>query len=146
MVLAAAGNAGASGFSSLEERMSQDEFHRAGLDRLSPEELKALNDWLRAHSTTTTVYVTPEGTPAFYGKDSEREAVESRIDGPFTGWYGMHTTFKLENGQEWQQSQSGSAECGHKDHPKVKIKPMLMGTWLMYVESCPDSVRVERTK
>jgi len=55
----AASSAFAAGFSSVEERMSQSEFHAAGLDKLSPEELKTLDEWLRTHYATTTTYVTP---------------------------------------------------------------------------------------
>lgn len=133
-------------FSSLEERMSQSEFHAAGLDKLNPAELKALNEWLRGHQTTTVVtqVVTPAGKPAFY-TDSAREPVESRIDGKFSGWYGK-TVFRLENGQEWTQTESGQFTNGKYDHPKVKIKPMLLGSWLMYIEPCGCDVRVERTK
>ncbi|HEY8009607.1 MAG TPA: hypothetical protein VIE67_01245 [Rudaea sp.] len=134
-------------FSSLEERMSQSEFHAAGLDKLNPEELKALNEWLRAHGTTTTVtqVLTPSGALVYYPVDSKREAFESRIDGGFSGWYGK-TVFRLENGQEWTQTESGQFSNGHYDHPKVKIKPALLGSWLMWVEPCGCSVRVERTK
>ena len=46
--------ASAAEFSSLEERMSQTQFHDAGLDKLSPQELKNLNDWLRGHPATLT--------------------------------------------------------------------------------------------
>ncbi len=138
--------ASAAGFSSLEERMSQSEFHAAGLDKLSPEELKNLDAWLNAHNASATpIYVTPDGAPVFYPKQSERQTIQSRIDGNFTGWYG-HTVFKLENGQEWTQAESGSNDCGKANHPKVKIKPTLLGNWLMYISSCSDSVRVERTK
>ncbi|GAH42277.1 unnamed protein product, partial [marine sediment metagenome] len=56
------------------------------------------------------------------------------------------TIFRLENGQEWTQAESGQFSNGKYDHPKVKIKPMLLGSWLMYVEPCGCSVRVERTK
>ncbi|MDR3389134.1 MAG: hypothetical protein P4L92_18995 [Rudaea sp.] len=142
-----AATAFATGFSSLEERMSQAEFHAAGLDKLSPDELKSLDDWLRTHNTvvTTVVTTTPSGEPVFYPRDSDRQLVESRIDGPFNGWRG-HTVFKLENGEEWTQQESGAMVCGSVDHPKVKIKPMLLGSWLMYVESCGDSLRVTRTK
>lgn len=143
--LAAVGNAGAAGFSSLEERMSQSEFHAAGLDKLNPEELKALDDWLRAHSTTTTTYITPGGSPVFYPQESAREVIESHISGRFTGWYGT-SVFALENGQEWKQAESGSSVCGPIQNPKIKIKPMLMGSWLAYIESCRDSVRVTRVK
>jgi hypothetical protein len=137
--------ASAAEFSSLEERMSQEQFHAAGLDKLSPEELKTLNDWMRSHSTTTTTMVTPSGQPVFYANNSDREVVESRINGKFMGWRG-HTVFHLENGQEWTQAESGEFDNGTYDHPKVKVKPMVIGSWLMYVEPCGCSVRVERTK
>lgn len=137
----------AAGFSSLEERMSQSEFHAAGLDKLSADELRALNDWLRTHNAvvTTVITTTPSGQPVFYPDSSGRETIESHIDGKFSGWQG-HTTLKLENGQEWTQAESGSATCGAADHPTVKIKPMVLGSWLAYVSSCSDSVRVTRTK
>jgi len=144
--LVSAAGAAASEFSSLEERMSQAEFHGAGLDKLKPEELKALNDWLRAHYTAPApVYVTPEGQPTFYDTEAKREVIETKIDGTFTGWYG-HTVFTFENGQEWTQNESGSFSAGKYDHPDVKIKPMLLGSWLLYIEPCGCSVRVKRTK
>jgi len=93
----------------------------------------------------TTKVVTQSGQPVFYPKPSEREVVESRIAGTFSGWLG-HSVFRLENGQEWTQAESGTFSNGKYDHPKVKVKPMLMGNWLMYVEPCGCSLRVERTK
>jgi hypothetical protein len=144
-ILTTVAAANAAEFSSVEERMSQAQFHAAGLDKLSPQELKTLNDWLRAHAETTTTVVTASGVPLFYPKESEREVVESRIDGKFSGWYGK-TVFRLENGQEWTQTESGSFSNGKYDHPKVRIKPMMMGTWLMAVPACGCDVRVERTK
>jgi hypothetical protein len=143
LALLLTGAASAAEFSSVEERMSQAQFHAAGLDKLSPAELKALNDWLRGHETTKVV--TQTGEPIFYPKDTERTVVESRIDGAFIGWYGR-TVFKLENGQEWTQTESGSFNNGKYDHPKVRVKPMMVGDWLMYVEPCGCSVRVARTK
>jgi len=136
----------ASETSTLEERMSKGDFHAAGLDKLTPAELKTLNDWLAGHQATTVVtkVVTESGKPAFY-VDQTKEPVESRIDGKFIGWYGK-TVFKLENGQEWTQTESGQFSNGKYDHPKVRIKPMLLGSWLMYVEPCGCSIRVERTK
>ena len=130
--------------SSLEERMSQEQFHAAGLDKLTPQELKNLNDWLHGHQPVKEQLVSPSGAPVFY-KDSEREIIESRIDGKFSGLYGK-TIFRLENGQEWTQTESGSFSNGKYDHPKVRIKPMLFGSWLMSVPACGCDVRVERTK
>ena len=40
-------------FSSVEERMTGKEFKASGLDKLSDEELAALNSWLRDHSVAT---------------------------------------------------------------------------------------------
>jgi hypothetical protein len=139
------GVAGAAEWSSVEERMSQEQFHAAGLDKLSPAELKNLNDWLRGHETVTTRVVTPTGQPVFYPNDSEREVVVSRIDGTFSGWLG-HSVFRLENGQEWTQAESGAMSNGKYDHPKVRVKPMLLGGWMMYVEPCGCDLRVVRTK
>jgi hypothetical protein len=144
LALLATVSAAAADFSSLEEQMSQAQFHAAGLDKLSAAELKNLNDWLHAHASATTTVVTPSGQPAFY-KDSEREIIESRIDGKFNGWYGK-TVFKLENGQEWTQTESGSFNNGTYDHPTVRIKPMILGSWLMWVPACGCDVRVMRTK
>jgi hypothetical protein len=145
IALSTAGVAAAAEFSSLEERMSQQEFHASGLDKLSPDELKNLDDWLRTHQQTTTKLVSPTGAPVFYTSKEEKVAVESRIAGTFRGWYGK-STFTLENGQEWTQAESGQMQSGPYDHPKVRIKPMLVGAWLMYVEPCGCSLRVERTK
>ena len=127
--------------------MSKDEFRAAGLGKLSPAELKVLNDWLAGHQQVKTVreVVTASGKPMFETDQGERKIVETRISGGFSGWRGK-TTFRLDNGQEWTQAESGQFSNGHYDNPKVKIKPMLLGSWLMYVEPCGCSVRVERTK
>ncbi|MBA8884605.1 hypothetical protein [Dokdonella fugitiva] len=129
----------------LEERMSQAEFHAAGLDKLSPEELARLNAWIEAHGGGNVKYVSSSGAPVFYPDDSARENIESSIVGTFEGWRG-HTVFTLENGQQWAQAESGSRDTGKFNNPKVKIKPMLLGSWLMYVDGCGCSVRVKRVK
>lgn len=129
----------------LEERMSQAELRASGLDRLSPEELKYLNEWLRTHGAGNPQVVTPTGQPVFYPDSGARDTVESHIVGQFTGWHGK-TVFKLDNGQEWRQAESGAYDAGKYEDPVVRIKPMLLGSWLMYVDGCGCSVRVQRIK
>lgn len=129
----------------LEERMSQAEFRAAGLDKLSPEELQRLNAWLQSHGGTQTKYVTANGAPVFYPDTTNRDVIETRISGLFTGWRGK-TVFKFDNGQEWQQTESGSFSAGEMNNPAVKIKPMILGSWLMVVDGCNCSVRVQRIK
>ena len=56
VMLAALSLAGAAyaqaNFSSLEERMSYKEFKDYGLDKLTPEQLRGLNEWLHAHGAS----------------------------------------------------------------------------------------------
>ena len=129
----------------LEERMSQTDFRAAGLDHLSPEQLKYLNEWLRTHGAGPQQAMSANGQPVFYPDTSARDTIESHIAGLFTGWRG-HTIFKLDNGQEWKQAESGAYDAGKFQDPVVRIKPMLLGSWLMYVEGCGCSVRVQRVK
>lgn len=146
ILLAAASTAAAQPQSpTLEERMSQAEFRAAGLEKLSPEELAQLNAWLQSHGGTQQKYVSASGKPVFYPSSNERSLVETRITGSFSGWRGK-TVFRFDNGQEWQQAESGSFTTGEMSNPAVKIKPMILGSWLMVVENCGCSVRVERVK
>ena len=128
----------------LEERMSQADFRNAGLDKLSPAELANLNAWLSAHGGAVR-YVGTGGNPAFETDVGERSEIDSAIAGTFKGWR-EHTVFTLENGQQWAQAESGTFKAGDFESPKVRIKPMMMGSWLMVVEGCGCSVRVRRVK
>lgn len=147
--LSAAGVAQAAEFSTLEERMNRREFTAAGLDRLSPEQLKSLNDWLRVHGLAPGAPVATggsrNGTVEFYPDDNERQTIEARVEGRLDGWLGK-TTFKLDNGQVWQQAESGMRTDLGLNGPAVRIKPMLLGSWLMYIDGCGCSLRVRRIK
>jgi hypothetical protein len=130
-------------FSSLEERMSASDFKAAGLDQLTPQQLQFLDNWLHAHEQVKTV--SPSGQPVFYPNDSARDRFTTHLVGHFAGW-GGHTVFTLDNGQVWKQAESGAYSCPDVDNPQVTVKPMLLGSWLMYVQGCSQSVRVERVK
>ncbi|MEP7097060.1 MAG: hypothetical protein ABI748_05300 [Dokdonella sp.] len=129
----------------LEERMAQSDFREAGLEKLSPTELAHLNQWLQVHGEGTIKYVGTNGKQAFYPDSTARAAVEDRIAGTFSGWRG-DTVFKLDNGQEWKQAESGRFSTTVMTHPKVRIKPMLLGSWLMYVDGCGCDLRVDRIR
>lgn len=144
ITLAIAGTANAQDPSqpTLEERMSQAEFRAAGLDKLSPEELARLNAWIAGHSAPPRRAGSRE---YFYPDPDARTTVKARIVGDFTGWRGK-TVFLLDNGQEWQQTESGYRNTGVFHNPAVEIKPMILGSWLMVVENCGCSLRVQRIK
>jgi hypothetical protein len=130
-------------FSSLEERMSAADFRAAGLDKLTPQELQFLDDWLRTHEQVKTV--TASGNPVFYPDNQPRDKFTTHLVGHFSGWSG-HNMFNLDNGHVWKQAESGAYSCPGVDNPAVTIKPMILGSWLMYVQGCNQSVRVERVK
>lgn len=152
-------------FSSLEERMTGEEFERAGLNKLTGNELRYLNEWLKkvkmqpapASRTTTAGQSAPQATvsadrqpaPAIdqtglRSKEVTRVTIESQIDGEFTGWSGR-TRFKLKNGMVWQQVGSGEFFYRATD-PKVRIEPKSLGSWKLYVDGIGRSVKVKRVK
>lgn len=135
-------------FSSLEERMTGAEFKAAGLDKLTPEELAALNAWLQRRTAGTApaaTYVPPSDDRIGFHDPVATDGVVSRIAGEFTGWSGQ-TKFTLENGQVWQQAESGSMRGVSVDSPAVTINPAFMGSWLLKVEGFNTTIRVRRIK
>ncbi|HEX5960148.1 MAG TPA: hypothetical protein VFY97_02750 [Rhodanobacteraceae bacterium] len=130
-------------FSSLEERMSAADFKAAGLDKLSPQELQFLDDWLRTHGQAGTLSAGSQ--PVFHPDNQPRDKFDAHLTGHFNGWTGQ-TLFHLDNGQVWKQAEQGSYTCPDVDNPRVTIKPMILGSWLMYVQYCDQSVRVERVQ
>lgn len=127
----------------LQQRMSPTEFKAAGLDKLSADELKNLDDWLSGHGKVITKVVDSSGKPVFYPESGKRTVITAHLKGSFDG-FGENMQYPLDNGQLWKQAGSGSYTCPHADNPTVTIKPMMMGNWLMYVEGCPNSISVKR--
>lgn len=142
-------------FSSLEERMSEREFKAAGLDKLSAEELAALNAWLRDRSVApgAAVAVTP---PMAQGVDADRrgfpvatgpdEVIRSHIVGRFEGWRGAAgQKLRLANGQVWE-TQSGRAFSVKLDDPAVTIEPGFLGNWYLRVDGYNARISVRRVQ
>jgi hypothetical protein len=131
----------------LQQRMSSSEFKAAGLEKLSPQELQNLDSWLTAHATVTTRVVTkivsPSGKPVFYPDDNKRTKIYTHLVGHFDGWSDGRN-LKLENGQQWKATGGDYPNCMSSDNPTVKIKPSLMGNWLMFVNGCNGDAHVER--
>lgn len=127
----------------LQQRMSSSEFKAAGLDKLSPQELQNLDNWLNGHAMVTTKVVNSSGKPVFYPNEKRRSKFNAHIVGHFDGWHGR-SEFKLDNGQVWKQIGTDKPSCMSADNPAVTVKPSIMGNWLMYVHGCNDSSHVER--
>jgi hypothetical protein len=137
-------------FSTLEERMSAADFKRAGLDKLSEEELAQLNAWLQRDGA---VGGNPPGASVPQGdrrgfrttaSAASRDPVSSRLIGESTGWtYG--TVFRLENGQVWRSTDRHSRLVGIRlTNPQVEIRQGLMGNWRLKFADYNSSTQVER--
>lgn len=138
----------AESFSTLEEQMTGKEYKAAGLNKLSAEELKNLNNWLHSNITGRTVaaYIDPNADEDIRGfKDKgDKTPIYSSIDGEFTGWRGK-TKFKLANGQIWQQI--GDDEFRVKlSSPEISIQPAMFDSWKMKVSGYNASIKVRRLK
>jgi hypothetical protein len=144
--------------SALQRQMGAEAFRQAGLEKLSPQELRSLEAWLAAHGDQV-VRATPASEVASAGAIAGRaspfqaaapsrqpasdDAVASRIAGRFDGWT-PGSILKLENGQQWRVSDDSSLTVVHAlDRPPVTVKPGLLGGWLFKVQGYNASARVE---
>ncbi len=125
----------------IQQLMTSTTIEQTGLQKLTPQELKVLNDWLDAYSA----YLLSEadGDCPTNSLNECSEIVESNIKGVFGGW-GGETVFPLGNGQIWQQSEPGIIS-DYIRSPKVTIF-CLQGEWKMQVESVINPIAVRRLK
>ncbi|WP_199100523.1 hypothetical protein [Dyella sp. ASV21] len=129
----------------LQQRMSPEDFKAAGLDKLSPDELKNLDAWLSGHGKTVTKMVDASGNPVFYTGKEKVGPIQARVQGSFAGFNG-HSEFTLDNGQMWKQADTTSISCLAADSPKVTIRRSLLGNWMMAVDGCSTTTAVVRTR
>lgn len=150
----------------LQQEMTPAQFKAAGLDKLTPAELAALNDWLHgkveqvAQQTAVQADAGASGAALAQAREEGRqevirknrgffdfgskEPIQSTIAGEFTG-FGKGRRFILANGQEWEQTESTSLST-RKQNPAVTIKPGLAGVWYLKVEGSNTTPKVRRVK
>lgn len=130
--------------------MSPEEFKRAGLDKLSPEELKTLNQWLRGYKMQTEERAAAQATEQAReqgkqeGKQEAKEEARAdakkefnrswlntdriygRIQGQFHGLGrgGKKILIVLEDGTVWKQAN----EMDRVNDPKLVDNPPVMIT------------------
>jgi hypothetical protein len=132
------------------QEMSPDEFKKAGLDKLSPDELRTLNEWLkgyRAAAEQKAASQVSEQTKQQARQEGREEAkadekksfnrswlstdkIFSRIDGEFHGIQAYHrkAIIRLEDGTVWKQANDGDhCEAKLTDHPPVMVTHSVVG-------------------
>jgi len=140
-------------FSSLEERMTAQEFEAAGLQKLSPEELAALNRWLQMRNIGNADPATIAALAGIEGPGGDRRGfddfrgkatpIKARIEGTFNGWTG-ETVFKLDNGMVWKQSQQDLLGVKPVENPEITIEPAALGSWVLRIAGINKRVKVIR--
>ena len=139
----------------VEQQMSADEFKAAGLDKLSAQELAALNAWLQRKVVQETAKVVEtakaEGRKEVAEKNrgffdfGSAEAIESNIVGEFKG-FAMGRKYTLQNGQVWEQVEAASLAGVRLTDAKVSIKPGLFNNWFMKIEGYNTAAKVRRSE
>lgn len=143
----------------LQQQMSAAEFKAAGLDKLNAAELAALNRWLQGKveaATTEAVAAVreearEEGRQEVIVKNrgffdfGSNEPISGVLQGEFRG-FGKGRIYVLDNGQQWEQTDTTSVSGVRKQSPKVSISPGVMGVWYLKVEGVNTQPKVRRTK
>src|SRR6478736_10574246 len=81
----------------IKQAMSPEEFHKAGLDKLTDEELRNLDRWLQGDREKTAQKA------AARTSKTKMDLVVSRVAGSFPGLTGR-TIIQLEDGTVWRQA------------------------------------------
>lgn len=139
----------------LEQQMTHQEFVDAGLNKLSPQELAALNAWLQRRggegSTAAIEQAREEGRREAAEQQQGRgflsggdnEPVESTLTGEFRG-FGKGNRYTLANGQVWEQIDGASLAGVHKTDPKVTVRPGMLGAWWLQIDGYNTRAKVRR--
>src|SRR6184192_4334696 len=99
----------------IKQAMSPEEFHKAGLDKLSDEELRNLDRWLAGDREKTAKKV------AARTSRTKMDLVVSRVAGSFPGLTGR-SIIQLEDGTVWRQANKYDHFKGSPvDHPGAAV-------------------------
>jgi hypothetical protein len=120
-------------FPGVAKAMTPADYEAAGLQKLDPAERAKLDAFIRDYVAVSNERVATSAVDKAVKekKVSAPEVIQSRIVGPFTGYNGR-STFTLENGQRWVQSQRDSAYFPKIDSPPVIIVKSGFG-YRMYI-------------
>lgn len=125
-------------FPGIENLMPEEDYARAGLNRLTPAEIRALNDWLMGYTAGEAAVVRRTSTEV---RDVAKPIrIVARIKPPFTGWSGR-TVFYLDNGQVWRQRLPGSYKFTG-DNAEVVIRKNAFGYYVMTLTATDRSIGV----
>lgn len=136
----------------IQQQMTPQEFKAAGLDKLTPDELAALNTWLgrtiesesaKAAATAKKVVVDENRGFLTFGSD---EPIVSVLPGRFPG-FSKGRVYTLANGQVWRQTDDAELAGVRRDDAEVTIRPGRLGNaWYMSIKGYNTRATVRRVK
>ena len=125
--------------------MTPEEFSAAGLGKLSPAEIEALNRWVIRYTAGEARIISVQSPVVREAiRQFDATGIRTRIVGEFTGWTG-ETVFRLENGQVWKQRLPGRWFY-RASSPEVEIKKNMMGYWMLRVVDADRGIGVTQVK
>jgi len=134
--------------SSLEERMSYKDFTRFGLDKLSPEQLKGLNEWMKAHGGATCppgvaapAGAAPAAGAAAAAAPAADGAHHAKLVGPFKGWE-KGTVLRLADGSAWEVRDDEPFIAHAAGSPTITVEKSLIAGWRLSVSGYNEVARV----
>ena len=130
----------------LEQRLSREEMHEAGLDTLTPAQLAALNRLLVEKAATPAAAPAPtaaatDQSHTYIGLDDK--PIHSRVKGSVAGWE-PGTVFSLENGQQWKVLKGSMKLRAPVQAPEIVVVPGIAGRWFLQVDEDLPKARVYR--
>lgn len=127
----------------VESLMTPEDFRAAGLDRLTDAERAHLSEWVERYRGGVVVGPAPRKTSEQLAEDKKIEIV-AKVIPSFTGWSGK-TIFRLDNGQIWQQRQTGKMRYSGGDSTVI-IAPNMLGMYMLKHPESKRAVGVKRIK
>lgn len=141
----------------IEQQMTAEEFTAAGLDKLDPAELEALNRWLRRQvqeeasvaaeqareEVQRQARVESAGRSDGGPLGAAREPIQSALVGEFNG-FGRGQRYTLANGQVWEQTDSSRLDGVRRTDPAVTVSPGALGSWYLQIDDYSTRAKVRR--
>jgi hypothetical protein len=116
---------------SIKQAMSPEEFHQAGLDKLTDEELRNLDRWLQGDREKTA------RKAAARTSRTKMDLVVSRVAGRFSGLTGR-TVIELTDGTVWRQANALDHYGGSPvENPGAVVIRSVFG-YKMRIEGVPE--------
>jgi hypothetical protein len=128
----------------IQQRLSAEEMHAAGLDTLTPAQLAALDRLLREKCLppTSAPRDDDDRVPRAYVGLGDKP-VHTRAKGAISGWE-PGTVFMLENGQQWKVLKGEMKLRKPLQDPDILVVPGIAGRWFLQVDEDLPKARVYR--